>query len=203
MKLVYGVGVNDSKSPTQKTTSNPELKGKRIVLWRCPFYRTWHSMLERCYSYKYQEKYPSYIGCHVCEEWLTFSNFKDWMEKQDYRDKQLDKDLLVRGNKLYSPETCLFIDMALNKFLTDSLGSRGEHPIGVSFNVENQKFRAYVQNPFTSKKEHLGYYACPNEAHRAWRARKLEIAVQIASFQQDERVSVALSKRYEELEDIL
>ena len=131
-KLVYGVGINDADYIVCIYEELPRTNGKQNqkIVWRCPFYSRWMSMLRRCYSKAYQEKQPSYKGCSVCEEWLTFSNFKSWMETQDWEGKQLDKDLLVYKNKIYSPETCVFIDQRLNTFLVKSNKTRGDYPLG-------------------------------------------------------------------------
>ena len=187
-KLVCGVGVNDANY-----TVKPTVGGKRL---RCPFYRTWCSMLMRCYDAKYQSAYPTYIGCSVCDEWLFFSNFKAWMEQQDWIDKELDKDLLVKGNKVYSPELCVFVDRVTNGFTVDSLASRGDWPIGVYFNNVKGKFHAHCSNPFTKKNENLGYFTCPEQANLAWRKRKHELACILASKQKDQRVADALRLRY-------
>lgn len=103
--IVFGVGIND----VGRVSNN-----KNGANYRCPFYARWHSMITRCYSEKFQYKNPSYIGCSVCDEWLTFSNFKRWMEQQDWHGKDLDKDILVKGNRVYSPETCMFVDRKTN-----------------------------------------------------------------------------------------
>ena len=94
-KLVQGIGVNDSDYIVKKFESYINLNGdkKRRLIWVCPFYQKWGSMLTRCYSEKYQERHPTYKDCTVCEEWTTFSNFKKWMQGQDYQGKHLDKDL--------------------------------------------------------------------------------------------------------------
>ena len=76
-------------------------------------------MLQRCYSESHLVRQPTYKGCSVCEEWLTFSNFKSWMEQQDWEGKQLDKDLLVYKNKIYSPETCVFVSSVINSFFVE------------------------------------------------------------------------------------
>ena len=116
------MGVNDADY-----TVIPTVNGKQVV---CTFYRAWTAMLKRCYNPTYQANNPTYIGCTVCDEWLTFSNFKKWMMRQDFQGKQLDKDLLVKGNKLYSPETCVFVDGMINTFTIDSGAIRGDYPIG-------------------------------------------------------------------------
>lgn len=187
-KLICGVGVNDADYVVR-----PTIKGKES--W-CPFYSKWQSMLKRCYSEKCQTKNPTYIGCSVCKEWLTFSNFKSWMEKQDWEGKELDKDLLVQGNRLYSPEKCIFIDKIVNIFTIDRGNDRGEWPIGVSLHKSSGKLKAQCGNPFTKKYEHLGLFSSPQQAHQAWRKRKHELACQLADLQTDERVANALRTRY-------
>lgn len=187
-KFVVGVGINDADYVVQ-----PTVNGKRVC---CPFYRTWKHMLERCYSSKYQTIQPTYVGCSVCEEWLTFSNFKKWMEAQDWEGKELDKDLLVKGNKVYSPETCVFVDSNTNLFTLDNSAARGESLIGTYFDKRRRKFMAYCSNPFTGKKEHLGMFKCQDQAHFAWKKRKYELACQLADLQSDNRVAKALRERY-------
>lgn len=121
-KKVCGVGINDADYATQ---GRDKITGKR---WWCPYYSRWHSMIKRCYSEKYQEKNPTYKGCAVCEEWLYFSNFKRWVEEQDWKGKHLDKDFLVEGNKVYGPDTCVFMDGSLNTFTTLRAALRGDYP---------------------------------------------------------------------------
>lgn len=119
------------------------------------------------------------------------------MEKQDFEGKQLDKDLLFEGNKIYSAESCVFVDGAVNSFTIDCGASKGEWPIGVCWSKEHEKFVAQCKNPFTKKGEYLGYFSCPNEAHQAWLKRKFELAHLLAEEQTDERVAKALVDRYD------
>src|SRR5699024_1036564 len=98
-KLTYGVGVNDAGYAVAKyETIVVDGKKKKKQVWKCPFYRAWECMLIRCYTVKYQERKPSYKGCVVSDEWKTFSNFKNWMRKQNWEGLCLDKDLLFEGN---------------------------------------------------------------------------------------------------------
>lgn len=194
-KIIYGVGINDAAYPTRIRKSIGYKKQK--LIWSCPFYATWQNMLLRCYDMKYQERQPTYKGCFVCEEWLTFSKFRDWMETQDWEGKQLDKDLLVKGNKVYSPNTCVFVSRAINAFILERDQARGMFQIGVHWNKNFQKFRAYCNNPFTKKQEHLGLFDNQEDAHQAWLKRKLELAKMLAAEQDDPRVAEALVKRYE------
>lgn len=188
-KLVYGVGVNDADYPVTQYENSKQV-------WMCPYYKTWKSMLERAYSNKYKQKQPTYQNATVCNEWHSFMNFRSWMMQQDWKDRELDKDILVPGNKVYSPDTCVFVDGVVNNFLTDCAAVRGEWHLGVCWHEQRQKFQSNCSNPFTKKKEYLGLFTCPRQAHLAWKARKHELACQQADIQTDERVAEALRTRY-------
>ena len=153
-------------------------------------------MLKRCYSEKAQERNPMYAGCSVHHGWHKFSAFRAWMETQDWQGRELDKDLLISGNKIYSPESCVFVDSMTNTFIIDCGSARGAYPIGVYFDKHAKKFQAKCSNPFRKKQDYLGYFFCPNEAHLAWRKRKNELANQLADLQTDDRVANALRLRY-------
>jgi len=88
-RLVCGVGINDADYPTRRYKT---VNGKSKLVWTCPFWRKWKDMISRCYSERELEKYPTYKGCSVCEDWLYFSRFKAWMEKQAWEGLVLDKD---------------------------------------------------------------------------------------------------------------
>lgn len=164
----------------------------------CPFYRTWVDMLHRCYSEKFHLNNQTYKDCSVCEEWLIFSKFKKWMETQEWEDKQLDKDLLKEGNKVYCPEYCIFVDRKINSFVTDRSAARGEYMIGVSFHRRDGKLMSQCCNPFTGKKEYLGYFGNELDAHLAWKKRKHELACQLAESElvSDPRLAEVLKTRY-------
>ena len=197
-KLVYGVGINDADYVTQKfeTIDCADGKRKQKLVCGCPYYQAWKRMLERCYSAKSQERYPTYKGCTVSKEWLKFSAFKAWMEKQDFQGKHLDKDLLFEGNKVYSSESCVFVTPMVNLFTTDSGSARGEWLIGVYWNKGRGKFMSMCCNPFTKKRDYLGYFTFEMEAHQTWLKRKLELAHELAAIQTDPRVAKALIDRY-------
>lgn len=187
-KLIYGIAINDADYQVQ-----PSINGKQIM---CPFYRVWFDMLSRCYNFNLHYKRKTYIGCSVDPDWLTFSNFKSWMELQDWEGKQLDKDIILSGNKVYSSKSCCFVDMVTNNFVKVSAANRGEYMIGASWSKRYLKFQAYCSNPFTKKLEHLGYYELEKAAHLAWKQRKRELACQLAELQTDRRVADALRTRY-------
>ena len=196
-KLVCGVGINDADYVVERRDTIEGNGGrKRTLVWGCPYYRVWKDMLTRCYSAKNQERLPTYKGCSVSEEWLRFSNFRRWMEDQDWEGMHLAKDILFEGNKVYSAETCVFVSGALNSFTIDSGASRGEWLIGVSWHKASSKFRSSCCNPFTKKQEHLGLFLNEQKAHQAWLKRKLDLAHLLAAEQKDERVAKALIERY-------
>lgn len=82
------------------------------------FYDIWIDMLRRCYSDQKEDKFPSYKDCYVDEEWHCFKNFAEWCYINYPKDKtykyQLDKDILIKDNKIYSPQTARFIPSRIN-----------------------------------------------------------------------------------------
>jgi hypothetical protein len=197
-KLVYGVGINDLPYRAQAWEWVTENGGKKIrkTVFQCKYYTVWRDMLKRCYSKKYLESKPSYIGTSVCSEWLYATAFKKWMEQQDWHDKCLDKDIIAPGSKLYSPETCAFVLQATNNFVTARDASRGDYPIGVNLCKPTGKYRAKCGNHFTGERESLGYYSTPEDAHEAWRKCKHDLAQLVAAPESDPRIVAALKKRY-------
>lgn len=160
-KLIYGKGFN-SKDKHKARISGTDT----------PAYKTWHGMIVRCYSAKYHEKHPTYIGCSVTDEWLDYQNFADWFYDNPYsnREYQLDKDLLILANKIYSPDRCVFVPQQLNSLLNDHGVARGQYPQGVCFIKLRNKFRAQIG--INGKPEFLGYFDCPQEAHQAYKKAK-------------------------------
>lgn len=172
-RLTYGVGINDSGYIV-----SPTINGERF---HCPFYTKWQSMLQRCYSVKSQNRKPTYIGCSVCDEWLTFSAFKSWMEKQDWENKELDKDIVFSGNKIYSPTTCIFVSPEINKLLTDNAAVRGKHPKGVSFVSRLNKFVSKCRIGVEEK--YLGLFDTSEEASSEYKKIKSNYIISIANQQ--------------------
>lgn len=204
--MVYGVGINDIRS----IKSTELVEGVRQILWRCPYYEVWLSVLQRCYSDNFHKQYPTYLGCTVEPSWLLFSEFKSWMASQDWVGNRLDKDILVKGNKHYSPTTCCFVPNYVNTCLLLSQASRANLPIGVSLyhhNSSNPKiYKAVIKNRRYGKDtEVLGRFFTPSEAHKAWQVKKIEIIKLViddykleSCFRQD--VFMALSERISKLQ---
>lgn len=182
---VFGIGVTGLE-PTR------DENGKMIDSYKC-----WKRMLQRCYSAKYQEKQPTYIGCCVSDDWLYYPNFKKWYDTNYYeinnKTSQLDKDVLIKGNKVYSSETCIFVPNFINTLFTKRQKSRGELPIGVSYNKTNKKYQAQLSIFKDGKKtnKYLGCFDTPNEAFEVYRQAKEDYIKEVADEYKD-RIPVKL-----------
>lgn len=108
--------------------------------------KVWQGMIRRCYDTKRLSKCPTYKDCTVCEEWHNFQNFAKWYEDNYYEvdgeQMHLDKDILVKGNKVYSPETCCIVPQTINVLFTNNKATRGELPIGVCYIESRNKYMA-------------------------------------------------------------
>ena len=154
-------------------------------------YKCWKSMLMRCYSAKFQEKNPTYIDCSVCDEWLYYPNFKNWYDNNYYeinnKTSQLDKDVSIKGNKIYSPDTCVFAPSFINKLFVKRQNDRGELPVGVCYNKTNKKYVAglSVFKDGKSVKKHLGYFDTTEEAFKIYKQAKEEYIKEVADNYKD------------------
>ena len=132
---VHGVGVLGTKYPVSEGG-----RGTKE-------YDLWKSMLRRCYSDTCKKKQPTYEGCEVSDNFKSYEYFYEWCNKQigfDNEGWHLDKDLLVKGNKIYSESTCVFIPADVNLVLTKRTSSRGQHLIGVCWHKRDKAFIARV-----------------------------------------------------------
>lgn len=152
-------------------------------------YNYWFNMLKRCYNKKVQEKQKTYIECTVCEEWHNFQNFAEWFHNNYYEIEGetmcLDKDILVKGNKIYSPNTCIFVPQKINCLFVKSDGTRGELPIGVS-KCKGNRIKKYIAIcSINNKTKNLGYYATPEEAFDVYKQFKELYIKEIANKYKD------------------
>ena len=172
IKLVQGVGINDVEYTVHIREYLGVVGGRKKykTIWQCPYYITWSSMLERGYSQKLKSKFPTYKDVTVCEEWHRFSTFKAWMETQDWEGRELDKDILVEGNKVYSPATCCFVSHRVNSFFLDCKKNRGNCPIGVSYDKYHKRYKSYIS--INKRRKHLGYFNDYIEAANTWLTAK-------------------------------
>lgn len=140
-------------------------------------YQVWHDMLKRSYGIEWLAKYPTYRGCSVTEEWLNFQNFAKWFEKNYIEGYQLDKDVLYKNNKLYSPETCCFIPHNINKLLTKHNKDRGQYPLGVCKGGNRYKASVFIDG----KTINLGSYKTSEEAFYSYKKVKEDIIKAVAN----------------------
>lgn len=168
-KLIYGVGINDLG----------------YVVTKCPFYNTWLEMLRRGFSEKEKERHPTYKHTTVCEEWKTASIFKAWMEQQNWKGLDLDKDILIKGNNTYSPETTVFVPSYINTLLVTSKAIRGKWPLGVSLLKDQiakgrpKYFRASIKDKRNKDRtqKNLGHFTDQYQAHSTWQEAKYGIFI--------------------------
>ncbi len=159
---VYGVGIVGTKYPSSK--SGVQTKE----------YKLWCRMLVRCYSESFKKKQPTYEGCEVSDNFKSFEYFYEWCHNQigfGVKGWQLDKDLLIKGNKVYSENTCVFIPKEINLVLVKREASRGEYLIGVSWKKANKTFVATV-NKNKGNPKWLGYFKTELEAFNAYKKAK-------------------------------
>lgn len=133
-------------------------------------YEVWRGMIRRCYEEKILLKHPTYRGCSVHTEWKCFQVFAKWYYKNYRYNFNLDKDILKKGNKVYSPKTCCFVPHEINCLFTKSNGTRGKYPIGVSFHKQHQKFYSCIRK--IDRAIFIGLFNTIEEAFQAYKKTK-------------------------------
>jgi hypothetical protein len=142
----------------------PSINGKNTKV-----YNMFSNMIERCYNEKIQEKYTTYKNCSVDKSWFNFQNFAEWCKSSYVEGWHLDKDILVKGNKIYSPETCCFVPQEINSLFVKNEVNRGDYVIGVSF--YKGRYRAFI-NKKSERLIYLGTFDTPEEAFQAYKTAK-------------------------------
>lgn len=182
-KLVKGFGINDSGYRTSiKTDYYVNGKRKYNTVWKCPYYAKWLGMLYRTCAEAYQKDKPTYRDKYVTSDWKYFSKFKAWMETQHWEEcLELDKDILIAGNKEYGPDSCCFVPRYINLALSMGSTSDSSLPVGVSLATRyvrkdgsslGDQYMARV-NDSSSKTLVLGKFDNPEAAHKAWQEAKV------------------------------
>lgn len=160
-KLVCGIGFNDKKYPSVKNG----VSLKEYVLWK--------KMIQRCYDKKFLDRRPTYTGCSVSENFKSYSYFYEWCQKQvGFKNNgwHLDKDLLIKGNRVYGENTCVFIPLELNNFIVKRESLRGDFPIGVYFKKTHNMFSSEIS--IDGKKVFLGYFKNSYDAFLEYKKNK-------------------------------
>lgn len=142
------------------------------VLWQ---FTMWASMIDRSFGVFTKSLKPAYRDVTCCDEWLSFATFLEWVnEEVNYKgrhiDMCLDKDILTKGNKIYSPENCCIIPMPINNLILRSAGNRGIWPIGVNYHKRNNIFKANLRA--FGRQKYLGRFNTPEEAFLAYKVAK-------------------------------
>jgi len=182
--LVFGVGINDWDGAVKAD-------GKHI--WE---YVLWNSMIKRCFSEKFKQKCPTYKDVTCSKEWLSMTKFiEDVSQMRGYglEGWDLDKDILQKGNKLYSKSTCCFVPHEVNSLLIKSDKARGEYPVGVCFHKTRGKFMASLA--INGKVKFLGRFNTPEQAFQVYkRAKEVQIKAVAEKWKHllDDRVFQAL-----------
>lgn len=175
--MVLGVGMIGSKYPSK--INNKETKE----------YNLWKSMLYRCFDKKTKNKNPTYENVNCCNEWLLFENFYEWLHEQEnfgnWKNNRwnVDKDIFIKGNKFYSPETCFLVPCNVNSLFINKSNYRGNLPIGVK--RSGNSFLSRCSNPLTGNREYLGSYSTSFYAFQAYKKYKENLIKQIARIEYD------------------
>lgn len=148
-------------------------------------YLRWHDMMNRCYNEKFHEKQPQYKGCTVCEEWLNYSNFKVWYDQNKIAGMKLDldKDILFKGNMVYSPETVAFVPHEINTLFVNGKKNRGDLPLGVYFDTSKGKYRAVMS--YMGERKKIGTFDDVNSAFVRYKEYKEDFIKKIAEQYKD------------------
>ena len=148
-------------------------------------YDIWMEMLKRSFVKTTKDRQPTYKNVSCCDEWLYYEKFYEWLHSQPNFDKwengkrwAVDKDILIKGNKFYSPETCCLVPPNVNCLFLKREADRGKYPIGVRYTDDG--YLATCRNPFLDKAVDLGHYSTPEKAFQAYKKYKEDIIKQVA-----------------------
>ena len=144
-------------------------------------YKIWYDMIKRCYNPKVHEGRSTYKDCEVEDYLLNFQHMGEWIENNYYEvpgEKMcLDKDILCKGNKVYSRETCIFVPERINLLFIKNDNDRGDCPIGVTPR-ESGNYQAYCKNGY-GKDVALGTYSTKEEAFQVHKEYKEKLIKEV------------------------
>ena len=145
------------------------------------YYYIWRNMLQRCYDIKFHERYPTYKDCEVEDYFLNFQNMCKWLDENYYEIEGetmcLDKDILHKGNKIYSRDTCIFVPNRINTLFVKRDNDRGNSPIGV-YPVPSGNYQVHAHNK-DGGRDYLGTYPTKEEAFRVYKENKEKVIKEV------------------------
>lgn len=162
----------------------------------CKVYKVWSGMLTRCYTKNSRSKWASYGGCTVHKDWHNYQNFAEWYKNQKFYDAgyHLDKDILVKGNKVYGPDTCCLVPEAVNLAVRGGYGLNNPDEFGAYLDKRIGKYSSRIS--MFGKELHLGMFDKPEDASKAFKKAKKHYMKCLADVYKesiDEEVYLALS----------
>lgn len=180
---VYGLGVMDCDYQTTYKNGLFAEDGTCIYPpgWTCPVVNLWRGIVQRCSSFKFKEKNPTYIECDLDQRWVRFSGFKAWYDMNFQEGLELDKDVLFEGNKVYGPDTCAFVPQFINSLILVAVKNKSPIMMGVSYLNKTRDMKQELQKPYYAKVSYkdksksLGTFGTKEEAHKAWQIGKANV----------------------------
>ena len=146
-------------------------------------YALWKGVIGRCYDSEFHKKSPTYADCSVSEKFKYYPYFQEWCNKQIGFNEDgwhLDKDILIKGNKVYSEDTCCFVPQEINGLFIKRDAARGDLPIGVWFDKQKGKYQADV-SVGRKKRKRLGSFSTPEEAFQIYKEAKEAYIKEVAN----------------------
>ena len=173
---ICGFGINDVPELTFVKDEN----GKAELTQA---YKTWTGIIDRCYRPGHEEKFKAYADCSVCEEWKYFSNFKKWFDENYIEGFDIDKDILIKGNKVYSPEACSFVPRIINLLFAKNKKRKSNLPRGVKYRKYGNRYSAEIS--IEGKIKFIGYFKDVDSAAEAYNQARKEYILEIAEKYKD------------------
>lgn len=178
MRKVRGIGINDTELSGPSCTVRDEFGKKTVYL----DYRTWYAILVRATD----DKSSYYKEVAVCQDWFIRSNFQKWyLSHETLYDSsgnilEVDKDILISDNTIYSPQTCALVPQYLNVAFNTGADSKHGTPMWVRYRKRNPDMKNDLKKPYRAvltkengKYIHLGYFKYAKDAHNVARQYKI------------------------------
>lgn len=194
----YNIDYNSFKRGSVKCPYEPRIFGIGYIGEGCyksrnngiktRSYTVWYDMLKRCYDERHIFNYTNYIDCYVCDEWLNYQNFAEWYEYNYYEinneTMHIDKDLIIKNNRVYSPEACVIVPQFINNLIIKRDNNRGELPIGVWYDSSRNKYSSHCCDGYGNIIT-LGRFQTIDEAFAVYKAYKENLIKEIADEYKD------------------